>query len=73
MIAFSHTGNYIDPDKTELIFERFYRLDPSRSTKSEGAGLGLAIAKSIIAAHGGRIGVYTDGKRHTFWIELSRI
>ncbi|WP_257535864.1 HAMP domain-containing sensor histidine kinase [Mesobacillus foraminis] len=70
MIAFSHTGNFIDPDKTELIFDRFYRLDPSRSTKSEGAGLGLAIAKSIITAHGGRIGVHTDGKHHTFWIEL---
>lgn len=70
MITFSHTGKYIDPDKKELIFERFYRMEDSRSTKSDGAGLGLAIARSIIKAHGGEIGVDTDGSHHTFWIKL---
>ncbi|HAQ07475.1 MAG TPA: two-component sensor histidine kinase, partial [Bacillus bacterium] len=42
VITFSHNGNYIDPDRKDLIFERFYRLEESRSTKVEGAGLGLA-------------------------------
>ena len=37
------------------IFDRFYRVDPSRQRNSEGSGLGLAITKSIIEAHGGKI------------------
>jgi two-component system sensor histidine kinase BaeS len=70
IICFIHTGQFINPEKKELIFERFYRLEESRSTKSDGAGLGLAIAKSIISAHSGKIGIDTDGTHHTFWIEL---
>ncbi len=69
-ITFSHEGNYIDPEKKDLIFERFYRLEESRSTKAEGAGLGLTIAKSIINAHEGEIGLDTDGFRHSFWITI---
>lgn len=69
-ITFSHKGTYIEPGMKELIFERFYRLEESRSTKAEGAGLGLAIAKSIIDAHQGEIGVDTDGHHHTFWITV---
>ncbi|MGG3798732.1 HAMP domain-containing sensor histidine kinase [Metabacillus fastidiosus] len=69
-ISFTHTGQFIDPEKKDLIFERFYRLEESRSTKAAGAGLGLAIAKSIIAAHKGIIGLKTDGVNHIFWIEL---
>jgi two-component system, OmpR family, sensor histidine kinase BaeS len=69
-ITFSHEGKYIDPEKKELIFERFYRLEESRSTKAEGAGLGLAIAKSIIDAHQGQIGLETDGHHHLFWMNI---
>jgi two-component system, OmpR family, sensor histidine kinase BaeS len=70
LITFSHTGQFIDPEKKDRIFERFYRIDQSRSTKSNGAGLGLTISKSIITAHNGNIGIDTDGFHHTFWIEL---
>lgn len=70
MISFTHFGQFIDPLKKEMIFERFYRVEESRSTKSEGAGLGLAIAKSIITAHKGKIRIETDGTKHSFWIEL---
>jgi two-component system, OmpR family, sensor histidine kinase BaeS len=69
-ITFEHQGQFIDPDKKERIFERFYRLEESRSTKSEGAGLGLTISKSIILAHDGKIGLETDGCQHIFWIAL---
>jgi two-component system, OmpR family, sensor histidine kinase BaeS len=73
LITFTHKGQFIDPDKKERIFERFYRLEESRSTKSEGAGLGLTISKSIILAHVGNMGLKTDGYHHIFWIELPLI
>lgn len=69
-ISISHTGQFIAPEKKHLLFERFYRLEESRSTKSNGAGLGLAIAKSIAAAHRGEIALQTDGIHHTFNIIL---
>lgn len=54
-IVFSNHGNTIPPDKLERIFEQFYRLDSARSSRSGGAGLGLAIAKKIVESHGGVI------------------
>jgi two-component system OmpR family sensor kinase len=48
-------GPGIDPVAAASIFERFYRVDPSRSRTTGGAGLGLAIVASIVAAHGGTV------------------
>jgi two-component system sensor histidine kinase BaeS len=47
--------------ETELvaIFEKFHRVDPSRSRNTGGSGLGLAICRNIIERHGGSIGAYT--------------
>lgn len=70
IITFTHKGMYIDPLKKDLIFERFYRVEESRTTKSDGAGLGLAIAQRIIAAHKGNIGIDTEGTLHSFWIKI---
>ncbi len=54
-IRFINQGNTIPKGKLERIFEQFYRLDTARSSRSGGAGLGLAIAKEIVELHGGTI------------------
>lgn len=53
--SIANTGSPIPEDKLESIFNRFYRIDISRSRKEGGKGLGLAICKAIVEAHGGRI------------------
>jgi len=54
----------------ELIFERFYRLERSRSREFGGAGIGLAIVKELIEAHGGRVGAQLNEDRLQVWMEL---
>jgi histidine kinase len=49
------TGPGIPAEHLSRIFERFYRVEPSRARRSGGAGLGLAITKHIALAHGGRV------------------
>jgi signal transduction histidine kinase len=70
-INVSDTGPGIPPDELEHIFERFHRLDPSRSRDHGGSGLGLAIARAITEAHGGHIyAESTPGHGATFHLEL---
>jgi len=65
------TGTGIPADAQAHLFDRFYKADPSRTRRSGGAGLGLAICYEIAAAHGGRIWVRSqEGKGSEFSIAL---
>ncbi len=55
VIAIRNKGKEISPTHLQSIFEKFFREDTSRNSKQGGAGLGLAIAKEIMLAHGGDI------------------
>lgn len=65
-IAVENTGRTIPPEHLPRLFERFYQVDPSRQRTHEGAGLGLAITKSIVEAHGGAIAVTSAEGRSRF-------
>jgi heavy metal sensor kinase len=53
VITVANSGSPIPEQDREPIFERFYRIDPSRSRRTEGTGLGLSLAREIARAHGG--------------------
>ncbi len=70
-VEVSDTGIGIPADKVGHIFERFYQVDGSMTRRFGGAGLGLAICKQIITAHGGDIQVSSqEGKGSTFAFSL---
>lgn len=62
-VTVSDTGEGIHPDDLPHIFDRFYRSEKSRSRATGGAGLGLAIARGILRAHGGDIQVESEAGR----------
>lgn len=53
--VYNTTVNPVNKSELPLIFERFYRMDPSRDSKSGGYGIGLSVAKAIVSAHKGKI------------------
>lgn len=69
-VKITNKGKQIPKEKLDKIFEKFYRLDSSRTSKTGGSGLGLAIAKEIVELHGGRIYVESDMKETTFSVIL---
>jgi signal transduction histidine kinase len=71
LISVADTGRGIPPEDLPHVFERFYRVDKSRNHLSGGMGIGLAIAKAIIEAHGGSIGVESSpGQGSVFTLTL---
>jgi heavy metal sensor kinase len=72
-VAVTDEGPGIAPEHRQRVFERFYRVDKSRSREMGGTGLGLSLAKWTAEAHGGRIELSSEeGKGSTFRIILPR-
>ena len=69
-IKFTNCGNTIPQEKLERIFEQFYRLDTARSSRSGGAGLGLAVAKEIVELHNGTITAKSENEQIEFTVTL---
>ena len=73
-VAVEDTGPGIEPGELERIFDRFYRVDPSRTRATGGAGLGLTIARQLVEAHGGVIYAQsTPGVGSRFVFELPAV
>ena len=69
-LILENKGPSIAAEHIPRLFDRFYRVDPSRQRSSDGAGLGLAITQSIIAAHDGSISVSSEAGSTRFEILL---
>lgn len=69
-IVFTNSGPQIPQKKLEMIFEKFYRVDDARSSRTGGSGLGLAIAKQIVELHGGVITATSDSMHTRFIVSL---
>lgn len=69
-VAVKNYGKIIPANELPYVFEKFYRVEQSRSSKTGGTGLGLAIAKNITEMHGGRISVRSDLEGTVFTVVL---
>ena len=73
-LSVADTGIGIPPESLHMIFDRFYRVEKSRTRAAGGSGLGLSIVKAIVEAHGGTVGVDSElGKGSTFWFKLPAV
>lgn len=71
-IIVENPGTPIAPEHLPRLFDRFYRVDPSRQRKGEGSGIGLAIVKSIVIAHQGTVAVTSDLRATRFILTLPK-
>jgi signal transduction histidine kinase len=73
-VSISDTGTGISADDSGHIFDRFYRVDTSRSKETGGSGLGLSIVRALVEAHGGTIqagSAQDGGAEFTFTLPLA--
>jgi two-component system phosphate regulon sensor histidine kinase PhoR len=74
VLSVSDTGIGIPKDKQQRVFERFYRADESRDSKTGGSGLGLAICKHIVLRHKGHMEIHSEeGEGTTISVYLPRL
>jgi two-component system OmpR family sensor kinase len=69
-VRVADTGPGIPPDDRARVFDRFYRVDKARSRDRGGSGLGLAVAQSLVRAHGGRIELNSAPGATVFTVRL---
>ncbi len=69
-VSVTNYGYVIPPEELPMIFDKFYRVEQSRSTHTGGTGLGLAIVKNIVEMHGGLIHVKSDLNGTVFTVTL---
>lgn len=72
VVRIGNHGREISPEHLDAIFEKFFREDGARTSERGGAGLGLAIAKEIVSAHGGRIFAESENGATVFTVVLPR-
>ncbi|MEK4911834.1 sensor histidine kinase [Bacillus sp. FSL E2-8887] len=72
-IKIENTGNPIPEESLEKIWDRFYRLDASRSRHTGGTGLGLSIVKNILDLHHAEYGVYNTTNSVVFYFNLQKV
>lgn len=70
LVRVANTGSPIPPDDLPRVWERFYRVEKSRTRELGGAGIGLAIVKRLVEDAGGRVGAASDEVMTTFWFRL---
>ncbi len=69
-VSVTNYGYVIPPEELPLLFNKFYRVEQSRSSSTGGTGLGLAIAKNVVDMHGGTIQVASDLNGTVFTVKL---
>ncbi|GMU51830.1 MAG: hypothetical protein AMXMBFR33_09760 [Candidatus Xenobia bacterium] len=74
LVSVTDTGIGIEPAEHPRIFDAFYRVETGPASELGGTGLGLSVARTVVEAHGGRIGVESEpGQGASFWFRLKAL
>jgi len=73
LVTVSNSGPGIPTEDLPHVFERFYRVEKSRDRASGGAGIGLAIVKTLVELGGGRVGAESSPELTRFWFSLPAV